>query len=151
LIKLLKPVPPPIQLPEEPAESLHTFSSESGSSPPRVPSKNLAFDLALARVSLLLEFVSCTAIGLVRTPLGFILFTVLEAFSSGFSPVAKSVALDLYDLRERMNGVPPADIEIGKLFGALSVVYALRYRFRPPDMNIEHQWECDFIFQVSKS
>ena len=75
------------------------------------------FDLALARVSLSVDFVSYVWFVLAKGAVAFTLATVVAAFGSGFNPAIQSVALGLY---KRRGGT-----ESGKLFGALSVVQAL--------------------------
>ena len=130
MIKLFKPKPAAIELPIQPSESL-TFSATTTtpsnstpvetSSPSSVPNDNhsATFDLALARISVVAEMISYTVMGLVPTPSVFLAFTLFGSFGSGYSPAVQSVALELYSRR--------GGTESGKLFGALSVVQALRY------------------------
>lgn len=80
------------------------------------------FDLNLARVSLFLDLLSFLGMGLATRSGLFTLFGVLGAFAAGFAPAVQSVALALYSRR--------GGTEIGRLFGALSVLQALWY-FRP--------------------
>lgn len=76
------------------------------------------FDLNLARASLFVEIVSYTFMGLAPTPLSFTLFGMLGSMGSGFSPAMQSVTLAMYTRR--------GGTESGRLFGALSVIQALR-------------------------
>jgi len=76
-----------------------------------------AFDLGLARFSLLIDIVCYTAMGMVSSPLLFTGFGVLGALGSGFTPAIQSVALTLYTRR--------GGTESGKLFGGIAVVQAL--------------------------
>jgi len=55
--------------------------------------------------------------GLAPTPLSFTVFGMLSAMGAGFSPAVQSVTLAMYS---RKGGT-----EVGRLFGALSVVQAL--------------------------
>lgn len=88
------------------------------SSPPvRKEIHSPAFDLGLARASLLIEIISYSFMGLAPTPISFTVFGMLSAIGSGFSPAVQSVTLAMYS---RKGGV-----EVGRLFGALSVVQAL--------------------------
>ena len=76
------------------------------------------FDLNLARASLLADLVSYASKGLTQSPILFALSGVFSAMGMGFSPAAQSVALALYTKR--------GGVEIGKLFGALSLIQAIR-------------------------
>lgn len=92
----------------------------SGSSPRSKP-HSASFDLALARVSLLIEVVAYTAMPFASTGFYFTLCTMLSSFGAGFSPAVQSSSLELYMRRTGSNG----NVESGKLFGALSVLQAL--------------------------
>jgi hypothetical protein len=78
-----------------------------------------AFDLGLARVSLLIQIVAYTFTGLTTSPAIFTVLSVVSALGDGFSPAVQSVALEMYIHR--------GGTENGRLFGALSVVQALGY------------------------
>ncbi|KAI0831072.1 major facilitator superfamily domain-containing protein [Trametes gibbosa] len=127
IIKVAKGAPPPIQLPTEPAEPLE------GSSPPaedtltatRQPSPTRrathahspAFDLNLARISLVLDALTYFLLTIVPNGLMFAATSCLGALGMGFGPAVQSVALTLYHRR--------GGRDTGKLFGAMSVVQAL--------------------------
>ena len=76
------------------------------------------FDLNLARVSLLIHVVAYISMGVAQSAIPFALSGAFNALGSGFSPAAQSVALALYAKR--------GGIEIGRLFGALSLIQAIR-------------------------
>lgn len=78
-----------------------------------------AFDLALGRFSLLVEVIGYTLMGISPTAMMFTVFGMVGSLGSGFSPATQSVMLALYARR--------GGTEIGRLFGALSVVQALRH------------------------
>jgi hypothetical protein len=131
IIRLFKPSP--IRLPLSPSEHLRSSSSTTPNlGPPRNALRHSpTFDLGLARWSLVIELLSYILIGFIPAPLAFTLFSMLGAFSAGFMPAAKSVALDLYAQRE---GLPAHRLETGKLFGALSVVQALSMQILGPTL-----------------
>jgi len=127
IIKLLKPKPP-LQLPVEPSEStpLLTSATSTDIAPASQPSTqplherdihSVAFDLGLARVSLIIEIISYTLMALISTQVAFTVFAMTGALGMGFSPAIQSVTLEMYARR--------GGTETGKLFGALSVVQAL--------------------------
>ena len=114
-----------IEVPRAPTETtpLVGASADSASGSTAAPTTTKkevhspAFDLNLARVSLFLDLLSFLGMGLAtRSPL-FTLFGVLGACGAGFAPAVQSVALTLYSRR--------GGTEIGRLFGALSVLQAL--------------------------
>lgn len=110
---------------EEPTSSTTQPNSSTPSPGPLTRQKEIhspTFDLALARISLLIEIISYTFMGLAPTPLAFTIFGMLGAFGTGFSPALHSVALELYARRG-------GGTESGKLFGALSVIQALWWVF----------------------
>ncbi|KAF9053131.1 major facilitator superfamily domain-containing protein [Panaeolus papilionaceus] len=111
-IKLLKPKPVIIEIPAPP--------SSSDSIPNRTVKKEVhspAFDLGLARASLMMEIIAYSFMAVATTGLGFTVFGMMGSFGAGFSPAVQSVALSLYT---RKGG-----IESGRLFGGLSVIQAL--------------------------
>lgn len=136
IIELFKPKPLIVEFPPEPAETqpLLSFSSGgSGASSPRsgtaLPTREIhspAFDLGLARASLVVEIISYTLMGLAPTPLSFTVFGMLSAMGAGFSPAVQSVTLAMYS---RKGGT-----EVGRLFGALSVVQALCSQILGPSL-----------------
>lgn len=121
---LFRPKTPPIQLTTEPEEPLTGASSPprspsaartgSPAPPPKSRHHSPVFDLNLARLSLALDIVSYALMALAHTGVFFTACSVLGAFGSGFGPSMSSVATALYT----RNGGK----ELGKLFGALSVV-----------------------------
>lgn len=76
-----------------------------------------AFDLALARVSLLIEMVAYTLMASAHSGTLFTAYSALGASGAGFGPAINSVAATLYSRR--------GGRELGKLFGALSVVQVI--------------------------
>ena len=75
-------------------------------------------DLVLARASLFIEIVAYIAMGVTQNVWVFIGGGILASFGGGFGPAIQSIAIELYDQR--------GETESGRLFGALSVVTALR-------------------------
>ncbi|KDR73681.1 hypothetical protein GALMADRAFT_251462 [Galerina marginata CBS 339.88] len=130
-IKLFKPKPIVIEMPAKPRETETTPLLESTEDGARTPSTSAtplpktikkeihspSFDLGLARVSLLVEVVGYTFMALAPTPLTFTLFGMMSALGTAYSPAVQSVTLALYARR--------GGTEIGRLFGALSVIQAL--------------------------
>ncbi|KZT71313.1 MFS general substrate transporter [Daedalea quercina L-15889] len=121
IIKLFQPKTPPIQLPAEPDEPLTDSSSPRSPSatrpsPPPRPhhAHSPTFDLNLARVSISLDILAYALMALAHSGALFTAWSVLGAFGSGLGPSVSSVATALYT----RNGGK----ELGKLFGALSVV-----------------------------
>ena len=108
-LRLLIPKPPPVQ--PSPNASLFQPSQPKEYHFP-------SFDLNLARGSLFVDMICFTLLGLAPTPIAFVLFTLLASFDGGFAPALQSVALELYSRR--------GEKETGRLFGALSVLQALR-------------------------
>jgi len=132
IIRYFKPKPASIQLPIEPAEftplltpssSARITSPSQLSAPSSQPLRereglhSAAFDLGLARVSVVIDIISYGLMALIPTPVAFTVTAMMSALASGFSPAVQSVALDMYARR--------GGTETGKLFGALSVVQAL--------------------------
>ncbi|KAI0093846.1 major facilitator superfamily domain-containing protein [Irpex rosettiformis] len=123
VIKFFKPRPKtgPVNLPSESYEDLLQSNADleepTALSPPSAQHSSLPFDLALAKVSLLVEVVSYTALCFAADSLTYTVFTMAGAFGSGFGPAVSSVALALYIQR--------GGVESGKLFGAMSVIQSL--------------------------
>jgi len=128
VIKLLKPKSITIEVSESPAETTPLLQSASGeqqsdsptSTPAPKQSKEIhspSFDLGLARISLLIDIVAYVLMGLSPTAMAFTGSSLLGSFGAGFSPAAQSVTTALYARR--------GGTEIGRLFGALSVIQAL--------------------------
>ena len=124
-IKILKPKPLILEFPVTPVETTPLLVSPSSSSSTLTNRKTIKreihsplFDLNLARASLLVSIVSYTSMGLAQSPIVFALSGALSSFGAGFSPAAQSVALALYAKR--------GGIETGKLFGAMSLIQAIR-------------------------
>lgn len=137
IIKLFKPKPLIVEFPPEPVEaqpllSFNSGGSEASSSRSRTASPmkkeihSPAFDLGLARASLVVEIISYTFMALAPTPFTFTVFGMLSAMGAGFSPAVQSVTLAMYS---RKGGT-----EVGRLFGALSVVQALCSQILGPSL-----------------
>lgn len=113
----------PIQLPVSPSEPLHPTQTDpqtDDNSRPRAKPKHSAyFDLSLARVSLCIDLICYIGMAWSMSSLSWSTVSVARAFSGGFTPALQSVALVLYEKG------PNQGVEIGKLFGGLSVVQAL--------------------------
>ena len=121
IIRLTKPKAP-IQLPMEPEEPLTNppeppRTSRSPSSSRHAP-HSPSFDLKLARVSLAIDVVVYFVMVCSTTGLMFAITTAFGALGMGFGPAMQSVALTLYNRRGGRDS--------GKLFGAMSVVQAIR-------------------------
>ena len=122
---MLKPKPLVLEIPVAPTETTPLLNSPSSSSSTIVARKTIKkeihsplFDLNLARASLLIDIISYTSMGLSQSSIPFALSGCFGAFGVGFTPAAQSVALALYARR--------GGIEIGRLFGALSLIQAMR-------------------------
>jgi hypothetical protein len=123
-IKILKPNPLILELPVTPAENMPNSSSSSSSTTTtrKTIKKEIhspLFDLNLARASLLADLISNVSMGLAQSPIQFGLSSTFSALGVSFNPAVQSVALALYARR--------GGIETGKLFGALSLIQAIRY------------------------
>lgn len=94
-------------------------SRPANSANQRKPAHSPGFDLNIARVSLLIDVVAYAFMAFATHPLAFIGFGMIGSLGAGFNPAIHAVALDLYIGRHGS--------ESGKLFGAMSVVQALRY------------------------
>ena len=79
---------------------------------------SLSFDMILAQVSMAIEVIAYGAMGLSSSGLPFVISSVFLWIGSAVNPAVQSVALAIYT---RNGGT-----ESGRLFGALSVVQALR-------------------------
>ena len=125
MIKILKPQPLILELPITPVETTPLLNSPTSSSSAMMTRKTIKkeihsplFDLNLARASILVHIVAYTSMGLAQSAILFGLCGAFNALGAGFSPAAQSVALALYAKR--------GGVEIGRLFGALSLIQALR-------------------------
>ena len=121
-IKILKPKPLILEIPVTPDETTPLLDSSSSTMMSRKTIKkeihSPLFDLNLARVSLLVDIVSNASMGLAQNPILFAASGTLGAMGAGFPAAAQSVALALYAKR--------GGVEIGRLFGAISLVQAIR-------------------------
>ncbi|KAF5330575.1 hypothetical protein D9619_005275 [Psilocybe cf. subviscida] len=133
VIKILKPKPIVIEIPVQSGTSesspLLGSSPDAESPAPKTIKKEIhspSFDLKLLHFSVLIEIIAYTAMAFSVRPLPFTLFAVLGSLGAGFSPALQSVALALYT---RAGGT-----EIGRLFGALSVVQALSMQIFGPSL-----------------
>lgn len=137
IIKYLKPTA--VQLPCTPDEPLQATvglsptrgarslpdSVQTNTSEQRLPaSRSPAFDLALARASAGMELIGFLSMTVASTGAFFTLASTVGSFGAGFSPAVQAVALDIYTNRSSQSRG-----EVGKLFGALSVIQALGYVF----------------------
>ncbi|KDQ61041.1 hypothetical protein JAAARDRAFT_32037 [Jaapia argillacea MUCL 33604] len=123
LISFFKPKPPPIALPTSPSEPLHSSPSRSPSPPTKPPTpthlNSPAFDLTIARISLIVDIIAYTLMPLAPSPTLFTLAAILGSFGAGFGPAVQSLSLELFLRREDGGG------ESGRLFGAISVVQVM--------------------------
>ena len=124
-IKILKPKPLILEFPVTPVETTPLLISPSSSPSTLMNPKTVKreihsplFDLNLARASSLVSLVCYTLMGLVQSSTVFALSGAFHSFGAGFSPAAQSVALALYSKR--------GGIETGRLFGAMSLIQAIR-------------------------
>ncbi|KAH9857150.1 MFS general substrate transporter [Lenzites betulinus] len=118
IIQFGNPAPPPIQLPTEPSEPLEGASSTAAADKPAAaPAHSPAFDLTLARGSLVVDALTYVLLLVVPNGIIFGATSCLGALGMGFMPAMDSVALTLYQRRGGRDS--------GKLFGALSVVQSL--------------------------
>ena len=124
-IKILKPKPLILELPVTPVETTPLLNPLTPSSSTMMARKTIKkeihsplFDLNLARLSILIHLVAYISMGVTRRAILFGLSAAFNALGSGFSPAAQSVALALYAKR--------GGVEIGRLFGALSLIQAMR-------------------------
>lgn len=136
IIKLFKPKPMIIEIPssssrashpasaeEEPLLSEEASSVDGGDPPERGPPirkevHSPRFELSIARISLVIDIVAYGTVVIFASQETFVLFGLLGAFGIGFSPAMQTLALAMYARR--------GGTETGRLFGALSVVQALR-------------------------
>ena len=125
VIKILKPKPLILEFPVTPVETTPLLISPSSSPSTLMNPKTIKreihsplFDLNLARASSLVSLVCYTLMGLVQSSTVFALSGAFHSFGAGFSPAAQSVALALYSKR--------GGIETGRLFGAMSLIQAIR-------------------------
>ena len=124
-IKILKPKPLILEIPVTPVETTPLLNSASSSSSTALSRKTIKkeihsplFELNLARASLLVDIVSFASMGLAQNPILYALSAAFGSMGAGFPAAAQSVALALYAKR--------GGVEIGKLFGAISLIQAIR-------------------------
>lgn len=79
----------------------------------------ISFDLGLAKFALIVDIVVHLFIPAAKDPLLFTALTIVGCMGVGFSPAIQSVAMGVYTQQ--------GGTELGKLFGALSVMSALRF------------------------
>lgn len=142
-IKILKPKPIVIEIPVEGNNNSNSEASPLlGDSTPKPTIKkeihSPSFDLKLLHFSVVIEILAYTAMALSIRPLPFTLFAALGSLGAGFSPALQSVALALYT---RAGGT-----EVGRLFGALSVVQALRYA--RASLRIHRSQDCVILIDL---
>ncbi|KAJ6532748.1 major facilitator superfamily domain-containing protein [Mycena vulgaris] len=103
-------------------ESEPLLSDENATPRPAPPNTHAsAFDLGLARFSMVVDIATFAAMPFAPTGALFILFAMLGSFGASLGPSINSVALDIYSRRFGKN----EPVESGKLFGALSVVQSM--------------------------
>ncbi|KAG9318828.1 major facilitator superfamily domain-containing protein [Chiua virens] len=134
IIKYLQPAP--IQLSSTPDESLrgadlsasrgtrsHPSSAQvNATERPLLPSNTSAFDLKVARVSMGLEGLSFVGLAVAGTGTLFTLANMVDSLGTGIAPSLESLALAVYSHQRPQN-----KSEVGKLFGAFSVVRVLSF------------------------
>ncbi|KAH9037056.1 MFS general substrate transporter [Lactarius pseudohatsudake] len=126
---------PPVQLPTQPGEPLNARSeslSPSARASPRgsmhTHTHSPALDLGIAKASLALHAVSFALIALSKNAGMFIAASMLATLSVGYAPVVQSLSLELY---ARRGGEA---WEVGRLFGAMSVIQALGNQIIGPSL-----------------
>lgn len=122
VVKFFRPKPIIVDIAWQPSEDEPLLSGRNAdSASPAAMRKELhspAFDLNVARISLAIEAISYGAMSLALGAVPFTLFAMLGAAGSCFNPALQSAALTIYT----RNGQTGS----GRLFGAISVVQALR-------------------------
>lgn len=113
-IKLFKPKPKVVEMP---SEIVPLLSSSGQKNLKKKEIHSLAFDLNLARISLLIEIVGFMCMGFALTPIAFTASGMLWSMGAAFTPANQAVALALFTER--------GGTETGRLFGALSVLQSL--------------------------
>ncbi|PCH37837.1 MFS general substrate transporter [Wolfiporia cocos MD-104 SS10] len=122
IMKLLQPKLAAVRLPDEAYDHPQT-SQTSNAEQPQARAEQAAtphsstLDLALARISILIEVVAYIMMALAPNGYVFTAYAVFSALGVGFTPAINSVASALYT----QNGGK----ELGKLFGALGVVQTI--------------------------
>jgi len=102
-----------------------SINNPSQSSRPRGLPHDPAFDLAIARVSLLLELCHYFIATISTNVTIWISATVIGSFGGGFSPSLQALATELFNHRETaIHGDERAGENYGQLFGALGVIQA---------------------------
>jgi hypothetical protein len=85
-----------------------------------------AFDLVIARVSLLLELCQYFIATIATNITVWISASIIGSFGGGFSPSLQALAIELFNHRETIvHGDERAGENYGQLFGALGVIQAL--------------------------
>lgn len=131
IIHIFKPKPTqPIELPGEESllaeqEEILTESSPLRRSPSRSkPTHHTAsFDYKLTIFALAMEMITYLSMSLSQTPIQYTIACMMGGLGTGFTPAIKSVAMSLYEQG------PHEGMEVGRLFGALGIVEALRFGF----------------------
>lgn len=146
IIQIFKPkTPQPIKLSEE-EESLltqqdeillenatttpHIGSRSSSRSRPNLKSTHhtASFDYKLTIFALIMEVVTYSSMSLSRNAIQFTGACMIGGLSAGFSPAIKSVAISLYEQGSASRG-ERGSVEVGRLFGALGIIEAVRCVF----------------------
>ncbi|KAH9060380.1 MFS general substrate transporter [Lactarius deliciosus] len=124
---------PPVQLPTQPGEPLNARPESplpSARASPRgsMHTHTPALDLSIAKASLALHAVSFALIALSKNAGMFVAASMLATLSVGYAPVVQSLSLELY---ARRGGEA---WEVGRLFGAMSVIQALGNQIIGPSL-----------------
>ncbi|KDQ06772.1 hypothetical protein BOTBODRAFT_235914 [Botryobasidium botryosum FD-172 SS1] len=122
LVRVLKP---PHVIPTPALSSTGNIVAENQEIPTQAPTQmspppsnlvsDIHFDLALARISVLLELLSFLATTMTTTAPGFVFATSLVALGGGLIPAAQSLSLSLLGSKE----------DSGRLFGGIAVIQAV--------------------------
>ncbi|KAF8520540.1 major facilitator superfamily domain-containing protein [Gautieria morchelliformis] len=126
VIRMLKPTPPAIQI----SRGVTKSNPKAKSSPSTLVSA-IEFDLVVAKVSTVLDMLSHLLVLVSSTSAEglFVAFSMISGFGAGMQPAVQSVALCTLHLRDITEGKEIADGkgggEVGKLFGAFSVMQAV--------------------------
>ncbi|EKM82440.1 hypothetical protein AGABI1DRAFT_68063 [Agaricus bisporus var. burnettii JB137-S8] len=122
-IKLFKPKPKVVEMP---SETVPLLSSSDQKTLKKKEIHSLAFDLNLARISLLIEIVGFMCMGFALTPIAFTASGMFWSMGAAFTPANQAVALALFTER--------GGTETGRLFGALSVLQSLGSQILGPSL-----------------
>ncbi|KAF8583727.1 MFS general substrate transporter [Ramaria rubella] len=126
IIRLLKP--PPVVNASQPTS---TTQGKKVAPTPKGLLAEIKFDLLVAKVSAVVDILShvLATLALISSEALFVGFTTISSFGAGMTPALQSVAMSTLYLREgggqNNEGPSKGGAEVGKLFGAFSVVQAV--------------------------